>query len=57
VAGHSLFDIDLGVNDGEIKHVFNDNYEQIFNPDIFKVEDFTLLNGYFQSEKYFSHDK
>jgi len=55
--GHDLFNVDLGVNDGEIKHVFNDNYEQIFNPDIFKVEDFTLLNGYFQSEKYFNHDK
>lgn len=55
--GHGLFNVDLGISDGNIETVFNDNYELTFNPDVFKVEDFTSFNGYFQSEKYFNHDK
>ena len=55
--GHGLFDVDLGITDGNIKNVFTDNYDCIFDPNVFKVEDFTLFDGYFQSEKYFNHDR
>jgi hypothetical protein len=55
--GHGLFDLDFGVIDGDIKQTFYDTDQQEFNPAIYDVEDFTLLWGFFQSEKYFDHDK
>lgn len=55
--GHRLFDLDMGVKDGDIKHIFSDSYEQTFDPAVFDVEDFTSFNGNFESEKYFNHEK
>ena len=52
-----LFNVDRGVKCGVIKKTFFDTNQQEFNPDIFNVEDFTLLYGFFQSEKYFDHEK
>lgn len=54
---NDLFDLDFGIIDGECKYYFYDTPQQEFNPAIFDVEDFTLLNGFFQSEKYFDHNK
>lgn len=54
---NKLFNIDRGVKCGEIRNIFYDTNQQEFNPDIFNVEDFTLLHGFFQSEKYFDHEK
>lgn len=45
--------IDLGISDGNIKHHYNDSTSQIFDPNIFNVQDFTNLLGFFQTEKYF----
>jgi hypothetical protein len=46
-------DLDLGVQDGEIKYHYSDTEMQIFNEEIFNIPDFTKIIGYFQSEKYF----
>jgi hypothetical protein len=46
--------IDLGIKDGDIKYKFDDHPEQIYNPNVFSIPDFTHLNGYFQTEKYFA---
>jgi hypothetical protein len=45
--------IDLGEEDGLIKYNYFENFEQSFDNKIFNVKDFTNLNGYFQSEKYY----
>jgi hypothetical protein len=55
--GHGLFNVDFGVIDGECLHSFSDTVQMEFNPAIFDVEDFTTLEGFFPSEKYFDHDK
>jgi len=52
-----LFNCSMGKKDGDIKQIFYDTNQQEFNPAIYNVEDFTLLWGYFQSEKYFDHAK
>ena len=52
-----VFDLDYGMKDGDYRYTFKDTQEQAFNPKIFDVKDFTLLYGFFQSEKYFDHDK
>lgn len=44
--------LDLGKKDGEIIHSYKENTEQIYDPDIFHVSDFTNLVGFFQTEKY-----
>lgn len=44
--------IDLGQSDGDIRYSYTDSNSQVFNPDVFKVRDFTNLNGYYQTEKY-----
>jgi len=55
--GHGVLDIDFGKRDGVIKHTFHDTNQQEFNPKVFDMQDFTLLYGFFQSEKYFDHEK
>ncbi len=45
--------IDLGISDGFIIGDYNDSHSQFFNPEIFNVQNFTNLNGYYQTEKYF----
>ena len=52
-----LFDIDLGVKPVEMRQTFYDNHDVGYNPAIEDVDDFTLLYGYFQSDKFFDHDK
>ena len=46
-------DIDLGEIDGEVKYQYTDGDSQLYNPSVFNVKDFTNLNGYYQTEKYF----
>lgn len=47
-------DLYLGDFDGQIKYEYSENVkEQKYNPDLFKISDFTNLSGYFQSPKYF----
>ena len=48
-------DLYLGKEDGEIKYtVFEDSAIQKYNPDLFNISDFTFLNGFFQSDLYFT---
>jgi hypothetical protein len=51
----NFFDnLDLGINDGQIRHfIYDDIYSQSFNPNVFTTPDFTKLDGFFQSPKYF----
>lgn len=51
---YPIFDLEYGCVDGEVAHEFIDTNQQNYNPDIFLVNDFTRLVGFFQSEKYFS---
>jgi|MDSV01.2.fsa_nt_gb hypothetical protein len=51
------FDINCNTT---IKTKLNNIYEEPYfhyNPDILAIENFTDINGYFQSEKYFEHSK
>lgn len=46
--------LNFGVEDGQIKNNFiEDMNNQTFNKSLFEIDDFTHLNGFFQSEKYF----
>ena len=54
--GHSLFDCDLGEKDGNIQQDFFELPGQQFNPEVFNVKDFTCLQGYWQSAKYFKRE-
>jgi hypothetical protein len=57
--GSKLFNVDYGVKDGSVKYEYyeGDVVEKKYNPDIYKVNDFTILKGYFPTEKYFMHEK
>lgn len=48
------FDVDKGIADGHIKSFYKEDVIQTFNKNIFTVQNFTELEGFFQSEKYFS---
>ena len=43
----------LGNKDGEIQNYFNESPSQLYDENIFNIKDFTNINGYFQTEKYF----
>jgi hypothetical protein len=45
--------LELGKNDGGIKNYYNEENTQKFNQNIFSISDFTNLNGYYQTDKYF----
>jgi hypothetical protein len=47
------FDLDMGVFDGPISNTYGENHDQIYDPNIFNIPNFTILNGFFQTEKYF----
>jgi|688.fasta_scaffold01523_29 hypothetical protein len=49
--------IDLGESDGFVKYNYYESFEQNYDENIFRVKDFTNLNGYFQTEKYYSKYK
>jgi len=51
-----LFECDMGTKDGEIQYDYFDTEGQKFDPSVFDVKDFTRLNGFFQSEKYFNRN-
>jgi hypothetical protein len=54
--GRNLFDIDLGsAKAGICKYEFREGDK--YDPAIWNIKDGTMLMGYFQGEKYFSHDK
>lgn len=57
--GKILFDVEYGIKDGNIKYDYyeGDIIEKKYNPDIFKVSDFTILRGYFPTEKYFTYEQ
>jgi hypothetical protein len=46
-------EMEFGHKDGDTTEAYTDSDSQIFNPEIFKVSDYTHLTGFFQSEKYF----
>ena len=48
------FNLDMGSIDGETHNRYNENYNQVYDPEIFSVPDFTILSGFFQTEKYFT---
>lgn len=62
-SGTRLFkNVDLGIPDCIIHHEyklsnFMDEMVQKYDPDIFNVKDYTRLNGYLQTEKYFSENR
>jgi hypothetical protein len=46
--------LDMGVKDGNIRHTFReDASKQTYNPNLFNIQDFTNLHGYFQTDKYY----
>jgi hypothetical protein len=47
------FDLDTGVVDGTIRYNYEENPNQNYDPNLFNVYDFTLISGFFQTEKYF----
>lgn len=47
------FDLDMGINDGLIQHRYYENSNQVYDPNLFNIPDFTLISGFFQTEKYF----
>lgn len=47
------FDLDMGINDGLIQHRYHENSNQVYDPSLFNIPDFTCLHGFFQTEKYF----
>lgn len=54
--GGDMIKVDHGKDDGKIQYTWEDTPNQEFNPEVFAVKDFTLLKGYFQSEKYFKRE-
>jgi hypothetical protein len=46
------FDLDMGVVDGNIQHKYDENQNQFYDPNLFNIPDFTLISGFFQTEKY-----
>ena len=61
--GSELFDCSLGINKDLTYKVHYDNYKnngvmaQFYNPNIFKIEDFTKLVGHFQCERYIADNR
>lgn len=55
--GSEIFSCDLGLDYEETKFIFEDHISQIYNPKIYEIQDFTKLNGFFQSEKYILNNK
>lgn len=59
--GHHIsnfFNVDLGELDGDIIYFFNEDHtSQIFNPNILSLPDFTLISGFFQTDKYFKENE
>lgn len=49
--------IDMGTPDWIQKHHYIDQANQKFNPSLFQIEDYTFLEGFFQTDKYFHHIK
>lgn len=47
-------DVDLGIKDGEIIYNYIETQNQQYDEQIFDIPDFTNLQGFFQTEKYFS---
>lgn len=50
-----LFDLDYGVISQSPAYAFHDNH--CYNPLVWEIPDFTLMTGYYQSEKYFDEAK
>lgn len=56
--GHHLLnffpDLNLGINDGCIKYKFSEDHtSQKYDPNILDLPDFTLISGFFQTDKYY----
>ena len=49
----NYFDLNLGVIDGNIQYRYEENSDQIYDQNLFNISDFTLISGFFQTEKYF----
>jgi hypothetical protein len=47
------FDLDIGMQDGNLRYRYDENNDQNYDTNIFNVSDFTYLSGFFQTEKYF----
>jgi hypothetical protein len=43
----------MGINDGEIRYQYIDSDSQCYNPEVYKVPNFTNISGFFQTERYF----
>jgi hypothetical protein len=44
--------LSFGSKDGEILNYYYEEANQKYNPSVFKISDFTNLNGYYQTDKY-----
>ena len=50
----NYFDLDMGTNCYNISSMFCEDHRiQKFDPNIFNISDFTMINGFYQTEKYF----
>ena len=47
------FNLETGVIDGNIQRRYEENPDQNYDPNLFNIFDFTLISGFFQTEKYF----
>jgi hypothetical protein len=54
--GDKLFNIDKGVESVNVENVYKENINQKYDTDIFNIPDYTELDGYFQTEKYFKNN-
>lgn len=55
--GKDLFDCSLGIEQETPKQIFIDHPSQVYNPDIFKIPDFTRIQGFVQAEHYIINNK
>ena len=56
--GSTLFNCSLGVEEDLTTNIFlESSSNQFYEPYIFDLDDFTKLHGFFQCEKYISHNK
>lgn len=59
--GHYLIkvfpNLNLGINDGKIINTYQEADTQKYNESIFDISDFTNLNGYYQTDKYFNKNE
>jgi hypothetical protein len=57
--GRDIFKADLGVEHSQVDRIYfeKEGWEQLYDPEIWKVEDNTRIHGWWQTEKYIINNK